>query len=147
MSPSSPKPPSGHHDPQIKAVLDQLDQDSRSLDAATASRLNQARQRALQEVRSGRAAWQGWRLPAALAGGLASVTLAVLLWQAWPGAGQSPTLPSAMDTNHALAQLDLALLSEQDSLEFYQDLEFYQWLDTELDPQLDADLEAIIGQG
>jgi hypothetical protein len=107
---------------QAKAVLDQS---ADGLDAATLSRLNRARQAALVQ----RAPPRRWRLPAGLA--TASVlVLAALIWQGYlpsvaPGAQEFPL------TAKTAASSDIDLVSSDDSLEFYQDLEFYAWLDAQ----------------
>ncbi len=98
-----------------------LDQGSAQLDAATLSRLNQARHRALDGAAAGSG---GLRLPfgmrwASMAGAAAAVTLAVIIW---PSAQQTPSMvgPGLFD--------DLEIVMAEDSLEMLEDLEFYEWL-------------------
>jgi hypothetical protein len=105
-----------------------LDESAEGLDAATLSRLNRARQAALAQVRP-RAA-QRWLLPA----GMASACLLLLAVVAWHvqgpgGAARLPELPFPASASSASGDIDL--VSSDDSLELYQDLEFYAWLDAQ----------------
>jgi len=94
------------------------------LDAETADRLRQARRRAVRAA--GRRAWRAGllsgghpRLAGAAAGGLAlagAALVAVLLWHP----GHRPVPPARA--------VDLELLTSKNSLEFYRDLDFYEWL-------------------
>ena len=113
------------------------------LDAATLSRLNQARQRALAEFDRGRQrpAWSvGWQ-PAL--GVVAVAALAIALWVGRdPALTPAPADTPAVATGNADPALDLELLLADDNLELIEELEFYDWLeqagDTEdgLDPGL-----------
>ena len=90
------------------------------LDAATLSRLNQGRQRALEELETIRPAghWARW----APAGGLAAAAVvAVVVWQ-------GVTLDS--DAPAANAATDFEILLDEDSVEMLEDLEFYSWIGT-----------------
>ena len=90
------------------------------LDAATLSRLNQGRQRALQEIRETGAAgqWARW-VPA---GGLAAAAVvAVVVWQGMPVEHSAPAAGTATD---------LEIMLSEDSLDMLEDLEFYSWIDT-----------------
>jgi len=96
----------------IAAAKAALDQSVQQLDEPTIARLRAARLRAL-EPRPRRLAWLA-------ASGLATAALsaalvAVLLFA-----------PAATPPATGLEQLEL--LSENDSLELYRDLEFYRWL-------------------
>lgn len=99
-----------------------LDESAEGLDAATLSRLNRARQAALHRRRPSRR----WALPA----GLVSACMLLLVLSTWhayvPHDGAAPDLPV---TKNAAGDLDL--VSSDDSLEFYQDLEFYAWLEAQ----------------
>ena len=101
---------------RAKAALDQSAQD---LDAATCSRLNRARQAALAAAPRG-------RRPPALLWGAALATasalgLAVVLLRA-----PEPALPPL-----PIATEDFDVIAAQDSLELYENLEFYEWLDAQ----------------
>ena len=104
-----------------------LDQSAQELDAATLSRLNRVRQAALGQARP-RAA-QRWFLPAGLASACV-LLLAVAAWHLYaPPGGMAPALPltAAASSNGG----DIDLVSGDDSLELYQNLEFYAWLDAQ----------------
>lgn len=107
-----------------------LDESAANLDAAALSRLNRARQAALGQRRRRVREW----LPV---GAVAACTMLVALVvandhrHAHRGA---PELPLVAQTESAG---DVDLVSSDDSLEFYQDLEFYAWLEAQ---QQDADL-------
>ena len=99
-----------------------LDDSAAGLDAATLSRLNRARQSALA-TRS-RRPLQFWFVPAGLASACA-LLLALAVWQPH----HAPASTAAM-TEAAVADTDDSLASA-DAPEFYQDLEFYAWLDAQ----------------
>jgi len=109
-----------------RRIVDSLDRQAEALDANTASRLNQARQRALAEgartagrTQIGPSTW----LPlGALAGvALAAVAIALTLGKPGPAPDQPLAAPS-----------DLELVASDD-LELVADLEFYAWLEGELE--------------
>jgi hypothetical protein len=104
-----------------------LDESADGLDAAALSRLNRARQAALEPRL--RRARQPWLLPAGLAGACAML-LVVAIWaphHAAPVAGEGTRVAASNTTS---AETNDALGGD-DSLEFYQDLEFYAWLDAQ----------------
>lgn len=102
-------------------VREQLDMDVRDLDAATASRLNRARQRAL-DVGLRRRRTRGW-LPFALATATAVLLALTLTLRSSDPTLQAPTLaaPAVAD--------DFELLAAGEDLEMIEDLEFYAWLE------------------
>ena len=96
-----------------------------SLDAATLSRLNQGRHRALAELQraSSVGPWLRW-LPAT--GIAAAALLAVMVMRG----------PDGVDTIASPATAsDFEMLLEEDSLDMLEELEFYYWLEA-------SDLEA-----
>jgi hypothetical protein len=99
-----------------------LDASAHDLDAATLSRLNRARQAAL--ARRQRGPVVRWGFISALAAS-AALLLAVAAWP--PPLQRAPTAATAEVT--AATDGD----SAEDSLEFYQDLEFYAWLEAQED--------------
>lgn len=118
-----------------------LDESAQQLDAATLSRLNRARQAALARRRP-RAA-HAWFLPVGLVSACA-LLLAVALWHVrapGPVAGSAalatPAAATATANGSGFNANDLDMVSSDDSLEFYQDLEFYAWLDAQ-DPGSDG---------
>jgi len=109
-------------DPQswLADVRAHLDDSTQSLDAATLSRLNQARHAALAARTRSRRAW--W-LPAA---GLAASCVLVLAVVAWYPVAHLAA--PAMPAHSTAADAEIAA---DDGIEFYQDLEFYAWLDAQ----------------
>ena len=106
--------------PWLVDVRARLDESTQSLDAGTLSRLNRARQAALATRSRGLRAW--W-LPAA---GLATSCVLVLAVVAWYPSAQrvGPATPAQQAVSDAEVAAD-------DGIEFYQDLEFYAWLDAQ----------------
>lgn len=90
------------------------------LDARTRSRLNQARQRALAEIKKGstRRYWLG--LPA---GGLAAAALIAMVLIR----GGGETGPPHADNGNLLLD-DFDIVADADSFDLIQDVEFYSWL-------------------
>ena len=90
-------------------------------DAQTRSRLNQARQAALKEIRP-RSAWRG----APALAGLATAAVAIIAVSLWQPATQTPQslVPPGIE------EADLELLMAEESLDMLEDLEFYTWLAT-----------------
>jgi len=106
---------------QVTALLDAS---TRELDAATVSRLNRARHAALARARHkpGRSLW-------AMTGVAATVCAMLLALGVWhgraPKPGHAPTI-----TRAAAAKSGAETGNDSgDSLELYQDLDFYAWLD------------------
>lgn len=109
-----------------------LDESAEGLDAATLSRLNRARQAALAQARP--RAVRRWFLPA----GMTSACMLLLVVFAWHSYGPTgaPSLPASQSELPFTAGAsstggDIDLVSSDDSLELYQDLEFYAWLDAQ----------------
>ncbi|MDH5179078.1 MAG: DUF3619 family protein [Gammaproteobacteria bacterium] len=97
----------------LQQITQQLDDSVEHLDAATLSRLNQARQQALQQGKRKR-----FGLTPLLAMGSATTAAVVLTVSiVW--------VPTA---TNSLAMEDLPMLVAGEELEMFQDLEFYQWL-------------------
>ena len=111
---------------QAKALFDDSVE---QLDAATLSRLNQGRHKALQEVHAAGPAgqWARW-VPA---GGLAAAAVvAVVVWQGTPVEHSAPAAGSAAD---------FEIMLSEESLDMLEDLEFYSWIDT-ANLDLDSDV-------
>lgn len=101
----------------LKSVTDALDDSVDQLDASTLSRLNQARQRALEEKRG--AFFSAFWLPAT---SFASIT--VVIFAGW----LFFTAPTALDP---LNDADFIAASEalnNENLELLEDMEFVSWL-------------------
>jgi hypothetical protein len=109
--------------PWVVQTREELEASARDLDAATLSRLNRARQAALLAARS--PAQTRWRWMSALAlAGVAGLALGMAWWR---GASDQVGTPASATID---AQ-DFDLLAGQDSLDLYEDLEFYAWLDAQ----------------
>ncbi len=111
-----------------------LDESTENLDAATLSRLNRSRQSALESARPRRL--RSWFLPAGLASACAVLLAVAVVWHRPATAPQNapdPFLPNATAnfSGNSVAGNDLDLVSSDDSIEFYQDLDFYAWLETQ----------------
>jgi hypothetical protein len=96
-----------------------LDESAQSLDAATLSRLNRARQKALAR-RSG--ARRGW----IAGGGLAAAATALVLALGLLHHAAAP--PGVVDDP---AAVDADPLASEDNLDLYENLDFYAWLDAQ----------------
>ena len=94
-----------------------LDDSVDAIDEQTTSRLKQIRYQALQSKPQKR----HWLMPySAFAATAAVMILTVTVWLT-----QSPNI------NDELVLEDMPLLTTGEELDFYQDLEFYSWLDDE----------------
>lgn len=113
--------------PLSARVVEQLEQSLGTYDAATASKLNRARQAALSQfATSHRPAWR-WALGTCAAAALAAL---VVLPRSLVAPEQS--LPDfAVFTGAAALEVDdRSLLADNDAnLEMIQNLEFYAWLE------------------
>lgn len=96
------------------AAKKQLDQGLEQLDEGTLRGLRQARLQAL-ETSGGVSRWQAWAPGMAVA---SVVVIAATLWLAVP----DPQLLSAPGFD------ELDLMVDSQSLEFYEDVDFYYWL-------------------
>ncbi|MDJ0926390.1 MAG: hypothetical protein QNJ73_01975 [Gammaproteobacteria bacterium] len=91
------------------------------LDAATRSKLNRARQAALDELSSARRLTPLWGVLTAAAVG----AIAISLWRAAP----DPTAPGEIPT--ATTTPELEVIFAEENLDMLEDLEFYVWLAAE----------------
>ncbi len=92
-----------------------LEESVRHLDTGVADRLRDARRRALRQGRSAR--WSP--RPGLVAGAVAMLLVAVIVWR----------LPASIDERTVLQDLDV--LSASEEIDFYDELEFYAWLEYE----------------
>ena len=107
-------------DPDLEQRSRELFEDSVGrLDARTRSRLNQARQQALNELKKGRT--HRYWLTAPLGGLAAAALIAVVMMS-----GREATAPRQESV--ALPLDDFDIVADADSLELLQDVEFYSWL-------------------
>jgi hypothetical protein len=107
-----------------------------ALDAATRSRLTQARARALEELAGRRGlSWSPrWLVPA---GAAAAAALAAWLVLVGPEPADEPL--QAADFG------DLELLLAEEDLEMIEELDFYAWLEEQ--PEFDAGADGAVGDG
>ena len=112
--------------PFERRAKDAFDESAAKLDAATRSRLTQARHRALEELPAARAR-RGWHWSALPAGAAAAVAVAVVLYLR----GVDPI----SEPNEQQAVLgDLEILLDEGDLEMYdEEIEFYAWLEQQPD--------------
>ena len=108
---------------QAKALFD--DSVDR-LDAATLSKLNQGRQAALEELSDTSPAKQ-WLRWAPATGVAAAVLVAVMVLRG----------PLVNDIQPGATVSDLEILLDEDSLEMFEELEFYSWIDVAVEDGLD----------
>lgn len=101
-----------------------LDDSAQGLDAATLSRLNRARQAALEQARP--RAMRPWFVPAGLASACAVLIAVAVAWHM-----PRHPVPAPTDANPGTFASDLDMMSSDDGLEFYEDLDFYAWLDAQ----------------
>jgi negative regulator of sigma E activity len=117
-------------DPRVDADFERrakeaFDRSAAELDAATRSRLTQARYRALEELPKGekRRGWQSWLVPA---GAIAAAALvAVLFFQP-----NGPATDAGLQQAVALGDLEI-LLGEEDLEMYDEEIEFYAWLEAQ----------------
>jgi hypothetical protein len=98
-----------------------------SLDAATLSRLNRSRQRALAAAERPGRQWLRWAPATGIAA--AAVVGALVL-----------NGPAGFSVSEPLTTVDFEMLLEDDGLEMFEDLEFYSWLD-----QADLEVDGHVG--
>lgn len=106
-----------------------FDDSVQSLDAATRSRLNQGRQKALDVAGKRAVGWSVW-MPVSAAAAVATVTFVM-----WNGVEQPDTFSEPTMVSDLEILMDQEF--EQDDLEMLEDLEFYSWID--LDDELSID--------
>lgn len=85
------------------------------LDGATLSRLNQGRNRALDEFRTPHRRWMRW---APAVGAAAALAMAVMVYMPRPEVEAMPAMAS-----------DMEILLGEESIEMFEDLEFYALVD------------------
>lgn len=101
-----------------KTVKHQIDRSVNDLSNTTLSKLNQARQHALAHSKKPRHPYSSW-----ITGIFASAVMAVLIITVIP-TSQQQILPSL-----TTEQIELLVISNDDELDLYNELEFYQWLE------------------
>jgi hypothetical protein len=106
----------------LDTVKSTLDQQHDAIDEPTRAALRNIRHQAINHVRTGPA--RPWVQPLLYPALTAIATIAVVV-----------SVMLTMNLNGTLSDLptfdDIPLMTATDDIIFYQDLEFYQWLDTE----------------
>jgi len=103
----------------VDAAKKLLDQSAAELDRDTLSRLARARKRALAASTAHRTFFRRPALPTGMAVSLATAAAVALL------AFFGPLGRDAADQNLVA---DMGLLTSEESIEFFEDIEFYEWL-------------------
>ena len=124
---SESKQPMGdeHFEQRARALLQES---ADQLDGATRSRLTQARHAALDAIKQRQTNVGTWLMPAA---GLAAAAVVAVMLSVNPDQQDAQQLAAAVVD-------ELEIVTAEDSLEFYRDVEFYSWLDTVLDEETAA---------
>lgn len=105
----------------LHSVSHSLDQSVDAMDVSTQARLRAARREALAATESRRR--PTWLMPVgSLAVAATVAVLTVSVWLVPPETAVDGSMPSVED---------IALLSDSEALEFYENLDFYLWLDDE----------------
>ena len=103
----------------VKRVSATLDEQADSLDGETLSKLNQARQAAIEKAGKRSSSWLFPASGIATAAGIAALSFSL-----WTNTVTISNLePDVLE--------DIELLSSNEELDFYNDLAFYQWLEDE----------------
>jgi negative regulator of sigma E activity len=108
-----------HTEHFLHNVSHRLDQAVETIDASTQARLRAARREALAAAES--RSRPAWLMPVgSLAVAATVAVLTVSVWLVPPDTAVDAQLPTLED---------IALLSDSEALEFYENLDFYLWLD------------------
>ena len=101
-----------------------LDNGIEELDADVSRRLRLARYQALEAYQEKLYYWKP-------ASGFALATMLLVAIGVWQFGGNQRSIEQFNERDTVIAQSieDLELIASSDSMQFYQDLEFYQWLD------------------
>ncbi len=100
----------------VKSVLDDS---AESLDATTLSKLRQARYKALEQASGHRVSAASWWVPA----GAVTATTVIAVFAFWLGVVNPQTRVNTIE--------DLDLLASADNTELYEQIEFYEWLQSQ----------------
>ena len=109
-----------HSDKFLQKTRQQLDDSIEQLDAATLSRLNRARQNALQCSRQNKVFRATW-IPVSLTAALSLAIVAQWLWYEQPAT-------ETIATQQQISFDDLELISSNAEFELLEELEFISWL-------------------
>lgn len=126
-----------NHQDFEKRTRERFDSDVAGLDAATRSKLNRARQRALGELDRA----PPWRWLSAPQTALAGVVVAVI--GGWLLIRSVPLGEDALPEVAAASEFDILLA--EDELEFLEEIEFYAWLEAQ--PEFEGLADTLDGAG
>lgn len=101
-------------DKEMQKLKSDFDNSVSNIDAETASKITQARYRALEKLDKKSRNW--FVFPA---GAFASAVLALMILITVPQSGLEPDVKA----------VDMDLISSSEELELYEELEFYEWLE------------------
>ena len=102
------------------------------LDGQTQSRLNSGRQTALAELTTGTVSLGRWTQWAPVAGAAAIAIVAVVFWNGIPQPGvDAPALNG-----------DFEIIMAEDSFDMLRELEFYSWVDIDVELEVGAGVDA-----
>jgi hypothetical protein len=104
------------------------------LDGTTRSRLTQARHAALAASQQHQDKGWSWLMPAA--GAAAAAIVAVVLLNRPQEVAPAEQVAATVEAD------ELDIVTSEDSLEFYRDVEFYAWLETVMDEEVAPEGEA-----
>ena len=127
-----------HRESFERRTRELFDREVADLDAATRSKLNQARQRALSEL-DGPSSVFGFPLPQAA---LAAVAVAAFGGWLFMRGGLAPDEGIAPEF---AAATDLEIMLAEDELEFLEEIEFYAWLEAQ--PEFEGLTDSVDGAG
>lgn len=119
----------------LEKAREALKASTAALPAEVLARLRESRRLAVEAASHPGPAWRrnGW-VPA---GALAAVFVAVLGGALWLNGGETPAAPG---TNFAAgANEDMPIVLNNDGLDMYADMDFYQWMETEDQPAVAPD--------
>jgi len=116
------------HDPLIQKINQTLDEQSEQIDAASRSRLNRMRQIALNANNHNK---NDWFVNGASFASIITISIAIGLMTQTKTAELSTK--SAVTVNSELSQSELLTAAANGDLELASELEFYLWLEQELE--------------
>ena len=115
----------------INQVTEQLRQSEDSVDYVVESKLAAARARAIAKAPQS-PYWQRLNLAATAIAGIAVCYLAIRLFQPDIGWNDDNAIVATTDNNLQFEQsIDLPILSSSEDLEFFQSLDFIEWVGTQ----------------
>jgi len=106
----------------LDRATDALDKSCDSMDGQTLSRLNRIRHAAIEHGQQS----QGRTFLSPFGGLITACVLVLVVSVFYPG---QPDVPVPVSPDNGMAIEDLDIFTSTESLEFFENLEFYQWLE------------------